>query len=165
MGKKIFILVLIVFSGIAPPVFSQTNVKKELPPPYAVQGHWRDTQGHIYSYGAIDFYIVGGKVQAGVYTMSATCMPSWTKTYYDLWKSYQRIPVQYDGRHLKFQYILTMGNIFNTDPACKSDTFDLSEHTLSFNLTLISENKLSGTLTWDNKPPVIVEYVYKKDQQ
>ncbi|HPD55639.1 MAG TPA: hypothetical protein P5294_00575 [Smithellaceae bacterium] len=164
MRKKIFIIFLVVIAGIAMPAFSQTNNKKELLPPYAIQGRWEATAGHSYMYGAIDFYIVDGKVQAGIYTTIAACMPSWMKTLDDLRLSYTRIPVNYDGQYITFKYNLGLGNVFRTDPNCKSDTLDLSEHTLSFSLILVSENRLSGTLIWDNRPPVIVEYAYNKNR-
>jgi len=150
---------------MAIPAFSQTNNKKDLSPPDAVQGRWEAAAGYSYTYGVIDFYIAEGNVQAGIYTTVAACMPSWMKTLDDLRLSYTRIPVHYDGQYLTFQYNLGLGNIFRTDQNCKSDTLDLSEHTLSFNLTLVSENKLSGTLIWDNRPPVIVEYVYNKNRK
>jgi hypothetical protein len=126
-----------------------------------LQGRWNITQGFNMAHAVIDFYLSDDRVEAGVYTRIASCLPSWASSLKDAWLDYKRVLVQTDGNRLSFQYPVITGNFFNRDKNCLSDTIDAVTSTLNFNLSWTSENVLAGTLQWGNHPPVKVEFQKK----
>jgi len=127
-----------------------------------IQGRWSITQGFNMAHAVIDFYSSEDRLEAGVYTRIASCIPSWSSSLKDAWLDYKRVAVQTDGNRLTFQYAVVTGNFFNKDKNCLSDNVDAVTSMLNFNLSLVSENVLAGTLQWGNHPPVKVEFQKKR---
>lgn len=126
----------------------------------AIQGAWAPVEGFHHSYCAIDFYVTGSRIEAGVYTNISRCLGGpGAKTCRDGGKGYKRIPVAFDGEYLSFSYNITIGNW-----GCQSQGLREWRNSISFKLKVVSENLLSGTMPSDDGPGKKVEF-HKRSSQ